>query len=70
MLFDRFFGRDVVDDWRHNQRRRKVVDLGWVSWPVRRVPRHTIHTGASSRVGSEPSASIATTPLVVALVRP
>jgi len=64
------FGRDVVDAWRHNHRRRMVIHLARGSWPVRRVPRHTIQTVTSSRVGSEPSASIATTPLLVEVDRP
>jgi hypothetical protein len=63
-------GRSVVDARRHTHRRRRVIDLGWVSWPVRRVPRPTIQTGASSRLGSGPSASIATTPLLVEVDRP
>jgi hypothetical protein len=63
-------GRGAVDTRRQNRRRRMVIHLARGSWPVRRVPRHTIQTGTSSRVGLEPSASIAATPLLVELDRP
>ena len=64
------FGRGVVGARRHNLRQGRVIDLGRKSWPVSRVPRHTIHTVASSHMDSEPSASNATTPLLVQQARP